>query len=204
MQYCVELIADRLETILENNPELYEIIDSQEDNLETLEILKESVTRAKVKMCHDIESITSHTYLNDKGEQELLCKFLPNLSNHLEKFQPLTDELLLLINRASHYHNQKNNHDLDKIFKEYLPSFLSILDDETITKILDSISLLERSYIERLELIIEKPEISVTDNSFFSSRKRSREEDSLEAGAFISASPTLIITQESLVSHPSF
>ncbi len=75
--YCVELIADSLEKILEENASLYNWLPSNEATLTTYSGLISTLDESKTAMLTNLASLEQHRHYGDSSENELkllMCK----------------------------------------------------------------------------------------------------------------------------------
>lgn len=114
--YCVELIADGLEDILENNPGLYELVSCQGASLVKFAQLNETVTRTQKVMLEQLATVQIHSAYpqsEKRLEQYLLIA--------IEKAQLSlgTDELKFIIQRhLAEPDNSDRNERISSIFKQ--------------------------------------------------------------------------------------
>jgi hypothetical protein len=79
-RYCVELIANDLEEILEENPCLYQMMPFQQDGIGTLEVFQEAVEETKASMLTALNASKTYRYFGAVGDEKLARGVLSEIS----------------------------------------------------------------------------------------------------------------------------
>jgi hypothetical protein len=77
--FCVEVIANRLEEMLESNPGLYELVSYEGEVVANFDQLDVDVIQTKAVVSGHLRAIKNHAYHGEAGERLLCRKFLAEL-----------------------------------------------------------------------------------------------------------------------------
>lgn len=78
--YCVELIADALEEILQENPMLYQLMPFEHEGVGTLAMFEEAVTQCRMSMLDALKASEAHRYYGNTGDDKLALGVLSKIS----------------------------------------------------------------------------------------------------------------------------
>ena len=123
--YCVELAANHLEEILNENPGLFDLVSYEGDAIESLAKLEEAVVKSREAMMLQLKTIEKHDYFDDGGNRNLslkLYKLLPGFILRAEDIAFIADNYVAIISKGPDFAISKDSHDLIKsIAKKYSP-----------------------------------------------------------------------------------
>jgi len=101
--YCVELAANHLEEILNENPGLYDLVSYEGDAVESLAKLEETVVRTRENMGIQLKTIERHVFYDNRRNRSLnleLYKLLSDFKLRAEDIAFIADNYVDIISKG--------------------------------------------------------------------------------------------------------
>ena len=186
VNYCVELIADPLAEILEDNSFLYDLVSYEGDAAADLSQLSVAVTQTRISMQDALPTLQKQSYYGAVGDDAVCFKLLIQLEKD-KSFSLHKDDIVYVAEKYASFAKQGVHHPMVSVLARLLIYITKDYDSRFVSDALAGMSVLDRRQFFKLTGVgmdsfsVKPPE----SRGFFPSRareKRKFDDDHFEGG----------------------
>lgn len=139
--FCVEIIANQLEEILNENPGLYDLLSYQGSATQNMSALNEAVHNARVAVNRALASLQKHPSYGLSGDKKLCSKLLTQIEReHHREFSFHTDDIVYLIRQYIIDLNQRKHGVKKAVVARTLTEIVDMYQSRLINEVIKNLS----------------------------------------------------------------